>query len=70
MGKVDRFHDYLDHCENVALIGPGEYIEMVAPSEKLAWTRLVIDLRDTWKAGSLLKLRAENGSAAYVRVTK
>lgn len=70
LAKVkDRFYEYLDYCENVELIGPGEYVEKFASSESLAWTKLTNDLVDTHKAGLLDKKYAANGSAAYVRKT-
>lgn len=63
----DHFYEYLDYCETVELIGPGDYIEKFATNEVLAWTRLTNDLRDTYNAGLLVKKYAENGSMAYVR---
>lgn len=63
----DRFHAYLDYCDAIELIGVGDYIEMVARSETLAWTFLMRDLKDTYKAGKLVRVRTSNGSAAYVR---
>ena len=63
----DLFYQYLEYNENVELIGPGEYVEIHARNAPLAWTRLMIDLLDTWRAGRLLRLRAQNGSAAYIR---
>lgn len=65
---VDRFHDYLDYCENVELVSVGDYIEKVVQrSEVLAWTHLMRDVRDTFNAGKLQKIPLDNGGAAYVR---
>lgn len=64
----DRFHEYLDYCENVEPVSPGDYLEsVVRVKETLAWTRLVNDLRDTFNAGKLRKVQTTNGGAAYVR---
>ncbi len=63
----DRFHDYLDYCEKTELIGVGDYIEKVARGETLAWTFLMRDVMDTYRAGKLVRVVTENGSAAYVR---
>lgn len=66
----DRFHAYLDYCENVEPVSPGDYLEVVlGVTEVLAWTRLVNDLRDTFNAGRLRKVNTTNGGAAYVRGT-
>ena len=65
----DRFHEYLDHCDSVEIIGVGDYIEQKARGEVLAWTTLMRDCRDTHNAGRLVRVCAENGSAAYVRPT-
>jgi hypothetical protein len=66
---VDRFYAYLEYCENVELIGIGDYVELVARGEVLAWSRLMRDVMDTYRAGGLVKVRTGNGSAAYVRET-
>lgn len=63
----DRFHEYLDYCDTIEIIGVGDYIEKVARSETLAWTFLMRDLMDTYRAGKLVKVTTQNGSAAYVR---
>lgn len=63
----DRFHSYLDYCDTVEAIGVGDYIEMVAPRETLAWTMLMRDCLDTYNAGKLKRVITANGSAAYVR---
>lgn len=63
----DRFHAYLDYCDAIELIGVGDYIEMVARSETLAWTFLMRDLMDTYRAGKLVRVITGTGSAAYVR---
>lgn len=73
----DFFYDYLEYCENAELIGPGEFVELLdrhrlgggvrGKTKPLTWTRLTIDLLDTWKAGTLLRQRTNKGSAAYVR---
>lgn len=63
----DRFHEYLDYCDTVEIIGVGDYIEKVARGETLAWTFLMRDVKDTYRAGLLVKVVTENGSAAYVR---
>lgn len=63
----DRFHDYLDYCENVEPVSVGDYIELVARGEIMAWTQLMRDIRDTFNAGRLLKITLANGGAAYVR---
>lgn len=63
----DRFHEYLDYCDTTEIIGVGDYIEKVARSETLAWTFLMRDLMDTYRAGKLVKVVTDNGSAAYVR---
>lgn len=70
MKPSEHFHAYLEYCEYAQLIGPGEFIEMEdrrRGCNLLAWTRLVVDLKDTYGAGMLLRTRAENGSVAYVR---
>lgn len=67
MPPRDRFHEYLDYCDTVEIIGVGDYIEQVARGEILAWTYLMRDLHDTYKAGKLKRVTVENGSAAYVR---
>lgn len=66
---VDRFHDYLDYCENTQLVSVGDYIELVAKGEVLAWTLLLRDVKDTYRAGKLKKIQLDNGGAAYVRKT-
>lgn len=63
----DRFHEYLEYCDAVEVIGVGDYIEKVARGETLAWTFLMRDLFDTYKAGKLVRVLSANGSAAYVR---
>lgn len=63
----DRFHAYLDYCDSNGPIGVGDYIEMVAPKEKLGWTMLMRDCLDTFRAGKLKRIVTKNGSAAYVR---
>lgn len=64
----DRFYDYLDYCDENGPISPGDFIEQVARDRTtLAWTRLVNDLRDTWKAGKLERVKTSNGGCAYVR---
>ena len=63
----DRFHEYLDHCENVEPVSAGDFLEQKGVIESLAWTRLVIDLKDTFDAGRLRKVRTTNGGVAYVR---
>jgi len=65
----DRFHEYLDYCDNVEIVGVGDWIEKYARGETLAWTFLMRDLLDTYKAGKLKRVTTENGSAAYVRPT-
>lgn len=68
MPPKDRFHDYLDYCENIEPVSVGDYIEKVCrANEVLAWTRLLHDVKDTYKAGKLRKLQLQNGGAAYVR---
>lgn len=61
----DRFYDYLEYCSENGPISVGDYIEKFAPREVLAWTKLVNDVMDTYKSGSLVKLTV-NGGAAYV----
>lgn len=63
----DRFHEYLDHCESIEPISPGDYIESVARGEVMAWTKLTRDVKDTFNAGRLRKIELANGGAAYVR---
>lgn len=64
----DRFHEYLDYCEKKELVSPGDFIEMVIKDRTtLAWTRLMCDLIDTYKAGKLQKVKTTNGGAAYIR---
>lgn len=63
----DRFHEYLDYCDSVEIIGVGDFIEKKARGETLAWTFLMRDVHDTFKAGKLVRVIAKNGSAAYVR---
>lgn len=63
----DRFHAYLDYCDENGPIGVGDYVELVAPKETLAWTMLMRDCLDTYKAGKLTRVVTPNGSAAYVR---
>ena len=63
----DRFHEYLDYCENTEMLSVGDFIERVAKGEVLAWTHLMRDVLDTYKAGRLRKISLENGGAAYVR---
>lgn len=65
----DRFHDYLDYCEKVEPVSVGDYVEMTARGEVLAWTRLMRDVKDTFHAGRLKKISLDNGGAAYVRAT-
>jgi hypothetical protein len=65
----DRFHEYLDYCDGIEIMGVGDYIEQVARGETLAWTFLMRDVHDTYKAGKLVRVTAANGSAAYVRPT-
>lgn len=65
----DRFHEYLDYCENVKPVSVGDYIEMVARGEVLAWTYLIRDVKDTFKAGLLKKIPLTDGGAAYVRLS-
>lgn len=66
----DRFHEYLDYCENVEPVSPGDYLEeVVKTAELLAWTRLTTDLHDTFQAGRLRKVKTTNGGVAYVRAT-
>jgi hypothetical protein len=66
----DRFHAYLDYCENFEPVSPGDYLEqVVGTTETLAWTRLMIDLKDTFDAGRLRKVKTTNGGTAYVRGT-
>lgn len=68
MPPKDRFHDYLDYCENTEPVSVGDYIERVVKThEVLAYTRLLIDVKDTYKAGKLKKVKLDNGGAAYVR---
>lgn len=66
----DRFYDYLEHCEKISPISPGDYIELVCDRTTLAWTRLVRDLIDTCNAGRLEKIKTPNGGIAYVRSTQ
>lgn len=63
----DRFHAYIDHCENVEPLSVGDYLEKLRVNESLAWTRLMIDVRDTFDAGRLRKVKTANGGTAYVR---
>lgn len=63
----DRFHEYLDYCENNEPVSVGDYIELVAKGEVMAWTRLMQDVHDTYKAGRLRKVSLSNGGAAYLR---
>lgn len=63
----DRFHEYLDYCDTTEILGVGDYIEKFARGETLAWTFLMRDIRDTYKAGKLVRVKTDNGSAAYVR---
>lgn len=63
----DRFHEYLDYCDSNGPVSPGDFIEAVDDHSLLAWTRLVNDLRDTWKAGRLERVKTSNGGCAYVR---
>ena len=65
--NYDWFYDYLEYNENAELIGPSEFVERFCKREHLAWSRLTFDLLDTWRAGALLRRKANNGSAAYVR---
>lgn len=68
MPPKDRFYDYLEYCENVEPVSVGDYIESVVRSnEVLAWTHLMRDVNDTYKAGRLTKIKLDNGGAAYVR---
>lgn len=68
MPPRDRFHDYLDYCENSEPVSVGDYIEKVVKSnEVMAWTQLVRDVKDTYNAGRLKKIILDNGGAAYVR---
>ncbi len=64
---VDRFYDYLDYCDEYGPIGVGDYLELIKEETPMAWSQLMFDLRDTWKAGKLVRVIASNGSAAYVR---
>lgn len=66
----DRFHEYLDYCEANDPISPGDFIELVGDKTTLAWSRLIIDLRDTWQAGRLERVKTSNGGCAYVRPTR
>lgn len=65
----DRFHEYLDYCEKTEPVSVGDYIELVAKGETLAWTFLMRDVHDTFKAGKLRKIKTENGGVAYLRAT-
>jgi hypothetical protein len=66
---VDRFHAYLDYCENVELVSVGDYVEKVARGRIGEWTRLMADVWDTYRAGLLEKVPTANGGVAYVRKT-
>jgi len=63
----DRFHEYLDYCENTRPVSVGDYIEQVAKGEVMAWTYLMRDIHDTYRAGKLKKIPLDNGGAAYIR---
>lgn len=63
----DRFHEYLDYCENVEPVSVGDYLERINVAEALAWTRLMIDVKDTFDAGRLQKVKTTNGGVAYLR---
>lgn len=64
----DRFYDYLDYCEQTQPVSVGDYIErVVRTSEVLAWTQLMRDVNDTYRAGKLRKIKLDNGGVAYLR---
>lgn len=63
----DRFHAYLDYCEDVEPVSVGDYIEQVARGEVMAWTVLMRDVKDTYNAGLLKKITLDNGGVAYIR---
>ena len=64
----DRFYEYLEYCETIQPVSVGDYIEQVVHTrELLAWTRLMHDVYDTYRAGKLKKIQLANGGAAYIR---
>lgn len=63
---VDRFYDYLEYVKAHGPIGVGDYLEAIKEDTPMAWSQLLFDLRDTWKAGKLNKVITSNGSAAFV----